>query len=304
MIAPARTITYTAGGWVGFIHYATLTGLKPSTAYYYSVGSNANGFSDVYRFLTAAPPGPARGFDWLVVGDMGADPEAINTIARLTPFASANSIDSVLHIGDIGYQDGVQHRWDLYMRMIQGVSGQLPYMVRHISPFRQLRVNSSIPNLCAYISSPSRLFPEITRLPFNTICTYRGTSTASRCPSYQETSQMTCRVTTSGRWTWGLFTLLALTLSILWISLMSPLLKLPGSSRTWLAPTPTERMCLGSSFPDTDLYGAHRIVAIALFSLPSFVNCWRISSISISARTRISNAFQPANEFCRLVSLL
>ena len=39
-------------------NYALMTGLKPSTIYYYRVGSNSTGWSIVQSFITAPAPGP------------------------------------------------------------------------------------------------------------------------------------------------------------------------------------------------------------------------------------------------------
>jgi hypothetical protein len=221
LVASGRTITYSAGGWAGFIHYATLTGLKPSSTYFYTVGSNANGFTDVYHFETRPAVG-AYPLDWVVIGDMGADPQALNTISRVSALASPNTVGGILHIGDIGYQDGVQHRWDLYMRMIQTMSGYLPYMVR--KPFVCLLTLFS--RFSEFL--PRRPFLEIMRLLSSTTCTSRVTSIASRCLLFPTTTPRTCKAIIFGPWIWDWFTLLVLTLSIPPISLMSPTPSWPG----------------------------------------------------------------------------
>jgi hypothetical protein len=87
---------------------------------------------------------------------MGWDPQAVNTInilknkstfttlsllsvwsgfnklftCQLTLFTVGKErIDLIIHNGDLSYSDGVQHRFDGYMRDIEYFAAQIPYMV-------------------------------------------------------------------------------------------------------------------------------------------------------------------------------
>lgn len=66
---------------------------------------------------------------FLMIGDMGADPQAPNTIKILEQYAASQKALVLLHNGDIAYADGVQKRMDLFMRQIQTITANLPYMV-------------------------------------------------------------------------------------------------------------------------------------------------------------------------------
>lgn len=66
--APAAT-----DGWVdpGMLHVAKLTGLQPSTRYYYQYGQQGGMMSEVYNFVTAAPVGPETTIKWIALADLG-----------------------------------------------------------------------------------------------------------------------------------------------------------------------------------------------------------------------------------------
>ena len=59
-VAPAASTSFTGNGWTAMMNAAYMTGLLPATAYYYQVGSDAEGWSDTFRFVNqpeaAAPP--------------------------------------------------------------------------------------------------------------------------------------------------------------------------------------------------------------------------------------------------------
>jgi hypothetical protein len=67
----ATTTSYTAGGWIGAINTATMTGLQPGTEYFYRVGGDNSGWSNVTSFTTFAAVLPAN-FSFIVFGDMGS----------------------------------------------------------------------------------------------------------------------------------------------------------------------------------------------------------------------------------------
>jgi hypothetical protein len=55
------------------IHFATMTGLKPSTFYWYKVGSPVYGWSITYNFTTRPVDGDITSYPvtWIAYGDMG-----------------------------------------------------------------------------------------------------------------------------------------------------------------------------------------------------------------------------------------
>eukprot|EP00029_Vermamoeba_vermiformis_P003512 TRINITY_DN1405_c0_g1_i1.p1 TRINITY_DN1405_c0_g1~~TRINITY_DN1405_c0_g1_i1.p1 ORF type:complete len:553 (-),score=146.66 TRINITY_DN1405_c0_g1_i1:42-1700(-) len=128
----ANTHTYKNGGWRGYIHDAILNDLQPFTTYYYRVGGNTYGWSNVFSFQTFTNDYNAYANleqSFLLIGDMGADPESPDTIARLKTIATSHTANLLIHNGDISYADGIQHRMDLFMRSMQDVTANLPYMV-------------------------------------------------------------------------------------------------------------------------------------------------------------------------------
>ena len=59
----------------GYIHEVTLTGLTPSTTYYYIAGSDADGFSQEHEFVTGPVPDQVCGtFSFAYLGDNRPDP--------------------------------------------------------------------------------------------------------------------------------------------------------------------------------------------------------------------------------------
>eukprot|EP01129_Flabellula_baltica_P001237 TRINITY_DN1112_c0_g2_i1.p1 TRINITY_DN1112_c0_g2~~TRINITY_DN1112_c0_g2_i1.p1 ORF type:complete len:519 (+),score=87.76 TRINITY_DN1112_c0_g2_i1:17-1573(+) len=120
--------TYTSGGWAGWIHIAKMTGLKPGTQYFYSVGSSA-GFSKVFNFYTERPADDTTPTKIVVYGDMGANKESDQMIERIAQIFQQHQADFVIHDGDISYADGFQQRWDIFMRKIEAVAAYTPYMV-------------------------------------------------------------------------------------------------------------------------------------------------------------------------------
>jgi PKD repeat protein len=91
-------------------HSVTLTGLSPSTRYYYAVGSTTAvlaGGDPTYSFLTSPPTGTAVPTRIWVVGDSGtADANARAVRDAYTRFASGGATNLWLMLGDNAYPDG------------------------------------------------------------------------------------------------------------------------------------------------------------------------------------------------------
>lgn len=125
--AEAFTRTYTAGGWKGYLHYATLLNLSDDSIYRYSV---QNGSSDVYSFRTRSSLRKTTKI--VAYGDMGTVGDANGPGANLTvdfcERSIANGTDFILHVGDIPYDKGDEWIWDSFFRGVQPVAARVPYM--------------------------------------------------------------------------------------------------------------------------------------------------------------------------------
>jgi acid phosphatase type 7 len=119
-------LTYTQGGWVGVVHRAVMTGLKPATTYYYQVGSEQDDrWSEVLRFTTFAP---GQELNVAVVADMAYDAMSDDTVAQLTRLVDQGRLDAVIHSGDISYADGYMPHFDDFLNKVQPIASRVPYM--------------------------------------------------------------------------------------------------------------------------------------------------------------------------------
>ncbi|PSC76955.1 purple acid phosphatase 15 isoform X2 [Micractinium conductrix] len=117
------------------LHHVILSGLRPGTPYFYSVGCEEHGWSEVLAFSTLRPAFPLRlGF----VGDVGQTANSSATLAKLT----SSKPDAVVVVGDFTYADdhppagGTPHwgtmfateqrRWDAWARLTQPLLARLP----------------------------------------------------------------------------------------------------------------------------------------------------------------------------------
>ena len=129
--AAAVARTYALGGWQGTLYSATMAPLAPGTAYTYSVGSAASGWSAPVNFTTlpADAGSPSRPLRLAHIGDMGWGDNSNATIAALGALVAEGGIDALIHTGDVSYADGQQKSWDVYGRKIEAISSRIPYMV-------------------------------------------------------------------------------------------------------------------------------------------------------------------------------
>lgn len=127
----ANDRNYSSGGWVGSIHSAVMTGLKPATTYYYRVGDASGGWSDIVSFntLPANAGTAARPLRVLQVGDMGYADASNQTIATITAEVEKGTVDLLLHVGDVGYADGFESHADVFFRKIQPFASRVPVML-------------------------------------------------------------------------------------------------------------------------------------------------------------------------------
>ncbi|CAF3303126.1 unnamed protein product [Rotaria sp. Silwood2] len=115
----------------GCMHTILLEDLRPSTTYFYRVGTDAHGWSSIYSF-TNRPAKKDESIYMIAYGDLGlspVEPGAKSTIDRVTARVASKNITCLLHIGDISYARGVGAQWDAFMTQIQPIAAYVPYMV-------------------------------------------------------------------------------------------------------------------------------------------------------------------------------
>lgn len=157
-VAYAESATYAASdlcgdpaqthGWFTphFWQNALITGLKPSTVYYYVYGSDANGWSAEASFISAPPRGADQAVNILACADLGVtnpdatlshwnEPSATLTTQHMAAEAlgsgSGYDYSLLLHSGDISYATGYQLKWDLFASEVTatGLGLRVPYMI-------------------------------------------------------------------------------------------------------------------------------------------------------------------------------
>ena len=133
----AATSTYHAGTlfpWVGWIHTAVMTGLSPSTRYYYRVGATgANGvWSGVVDFKSqTSSPQPVK---IALYGDMGTvAPFGFEVAHQIISDNQVTPYDLVVHAGDVAYAGTgrtweFEYFWDLFFRQVEPYASRIPYM--------------------------------------------------------------------------------------------------------------------------------------------------------------------------------
>ena len=121
---------------------AELSGLKPGQMYWYIYGDNATGWSEARHFY--APPAVNRSRRTVIAafGDMGQtemdgswhhswdfnDKGELPSINTTMGLYNDDSIEMVLHIGDISYAVGFMSEWENFFWQIEPVASRMPWM--------------------------------------------------------------------------------------------------------------------------------------------------------------------------------
>jgi 3',5'-cyclic AMP phosphodiesterase CpdA len=130
-VVDGKINTYKAAGWIGNIHKAVMTGLKECSTYQYKVGSVLDGktvsYAKTYTFKTFCPTQDK--IRYAVLGDMDFSDASKYTRQRVLAKVKAGEIDVIVHNGDIGYADGFEPHWDLFMNMMEEALATVPFMV-------------------------------------------------------------------------------------------------------------------------------------------------------------------------------
>jgi acid phosphatase type 7 len=129
--ATAVGSTYTLGSYTSpMLFKATLVDLvEGNQIYYYSVGSDTLGYSDVMSFKSH--PGVAvDDVTFFVIGDLGQTSNSETTLAELieTESGLTSLSGGIINAGDLSYANGDQPLWDSFGKMMQSASATLPMM--------------------------------------------------------------------------------------------------------------------------------------------------------------------------------
>ncbi|CAF4141426.1 unnamed protein product [Adineta steineri] len=115
----------------GYMHTMLLEDLRPSTTYYYRVGSDEHGWTSINKFINR-PSNINDEVNLIAYGDMGVSPiqtGAKATIDRVWSRVILNNVTAILHIGDVSYARGIGALWDAFMSQIELTTSRVPYMV-------------------------------------------------------------------------------------------------------------------------------------------------------------------------------
>jgi hypothetical protein len=115
----------------GYMHTILLEDVRPSTTYFYRVGTDQHGWSLIYSF-TNRPSNKDESVYLIAYGDMGVSPVELgakSTMDRVKTRVTSTNVTCLLHIGDISYARGIGALWDAFMTQIQPIASRVPYMV-------------------------------------------------------------------------------------------------------------------------------------------------------------------------------
>jgi acid phosphatase type 7 len=128
--ALATGVTYTLKGTTSpMLFKATMTDLTPgNNIYYYSVGSEALGYSEVFSFKSH--PGNVPNVTFFLIGDLGQTTNSETTLKELIEAESMLQTPSagIVNAGDLSYANGRDSLWDTFGNMRQVAASRLPMM--------------------------------------------------------------------------------------------------------------------------------------------------------------------------------
>lgn len=114
-----------------YVCKAFMTGLVHNQLYAYRVGSDTYGWTSQYSFQAKRDYTDNPIARLLIYGDLGVGDQIVPTVSRLLQETDTYDYDAVIHNGDIAYDlDSDQgERGDIFLRSIEPIASQLPYMV-------------------------------------------------------------------------------------------------------------------------------------------------------------------------------
>ncbi|MBI4951118.1 MAG: metallophosphoesterase family protein, partial [Myxococcales bacterium] len=110
--------SFVANGALGIVHEVVLTGLAPSTTYYYRAGNPADGWSNEYSFRTGPTPHAECGsFRFAYLGDNRPDPifGGGENYAEILSQAMTHAPAFVLNGGDLVVDGDAIDQWQNYL---------------------------------------------------------------------------------------------------------------------------------------------------------------------------------------------
>jgi len=112
------------------LHSATLTGLAPATRYFYKVGDEFGGWSNIFHFDTEdlAPVTTSNPLRIAIIADEGSAPNSQMVFDALTKADNRLHFDFLVLSGDLSYANGIQKYWDIWGRMIEPLASHFPWM--------------------------------------------------------------------------------------------------------------------------------------------------------------------------------
>jgi acid phosphatase type 7 len=126
----ANGVTYSLKGKTSpMLFKATMTDLTPgNNIYYYSVGSQEFGYSDIFSFKSH--PGNVPNVTFFLIGDVGQTTNSETTLKELSEAESMLQTPSggIVNAGDLSYANGRDSLWDSFGNMRQGTASHLPMM--------------------------------------------------------------------------------------------------------------------------------------------------------------------------------
>lgn len=113
--------------WHWELQSALLTGLAPSTQYFYRVGNDSTGWTAVMSFKTESDdPSPTR---IAFIGDMGTPISGTGFVTADRLLKDLSTYDLLILAGDIAYMYLFEPVWDWWFKHISPVAQTVPWMV-------------------------------------------------------------------------------------------------------------------------------------------------------------------------------
>mmetsp|Transcript_5405 Transcript_5405/g.15044 ORF Transcript_5405/g.15044 Transcript_5405/m.15044 type:complete len:697 (-) Transcript_5405:293-2383(-) len=110
-----------------FARSIRLRNLKPSTKYFYRVGNDKQGWSQVFNFFTQPEPGKGE-ITFLAVADQDVNAESKKVINQMVKDRWKYQYNYAVVAGDIAYGDGDQGKWNNYANIMQPFASITPTM--------------------------------------------------------------------------------------------------------------------------------------------------------------------------------
>jgi acid phosphatase type 7 len=123
--------SFQANAGLGYIHEATLTGLAPSSKYYYVAGNSADGFSQESSFTTGPVEDPSCGsLKFVFLADNRPDPYlgGGETWPQIHGQAAAHAPAFILNGGDLVIDGDKIDQWLAFLGWTEPVARKIPFM--------------------------------------------------------------------------------------------------------------------------------------------------------------------------------